>query len=94
MRECTEMSKVVFFSESQVNENIPRNFENARTEYGLDDGLMLHYNINNIPTEQFDLGIVIVPKSNPNVNLDSFRSCCKKVASNGEALIGISKTIR
>ena len=75
------MNKVVFFSESQVNGNIPRNFENARTEYAWMMALNApHYNINNIPTEQFDLGIVIVPKSNPNVNLDSFRSCCKKVA--------------
>ena len=75
------MSKVVFFSESQVNGNIPRDFENARTEYAWMMALNApHYNINNIPTEQFDLGIVIVPKSNPNVNLDSFRSCCKKVA--------------
>ena len=56
--------------------------ETLRTEQSmLDDGIntVPHYNINNIPTEQFDLGIVIVPKSNPNINLDSFRSCCKKV---------------
>ena len=57
-----------------------------RTEYAWMMNLMPpHYNINNIPTEQFDLGIVIVPKSNPNVNLDSFRSCCKKVAVMQEA---------
>ena len=38
-----------------------------------------HYNINNIPTEKFDLGIVIIPKNNPNIDLNLFRSCCDKV---------------
>ena len=73
--------RVVFFSESQINGNIPRDFPNARTEYGWMMALDApHYNINNIPSEKFDLGIVIVPKNNPNIDLDSFRSCCDKVA--------------
>ena len=73
--------KVVFFSESQVNGHVPRNFENARTEYAWMMALKApHYNINNRPNEKFDLGIVIIPKNNPNINLDSFRTCCDKVA--------------
>ena len=73
--------KVVFFSESQVNGKIPRDFPNARTEYAWMMALDApHYNINNIPSEKFDLGIVIIPKNNPNIDLDSFRSCCDKVA--------------
>ena len=72
--------KVVFFSESQINGKIPRDFSNARTEYAWMIALDApHYNINNIPKEKFDLGIVIIPKNNPNVNLDSFRVCCDKV---------------
>ena len=72
--------RVVFFSESQVNGKIPRDFSNARTEYAWMMALDApHYNINNIPTEKFDLGIVIIPKNNPNIDLDSFRSCCDKV---------------
>ena len=73
--------KIVFFSESQVNGKIPRDFPNARTEYAWMMALDApHYNINNIPNEKFDLGIVIIPKNNPNIDLDSFRSCCDKVA--------------
>ena len=73
--------KVVFFSESQINGKIPRDFPNARTEYGWMMALDApHYNINNIPNEQFDLGIIIIPKNNPNIDLDLFRGCCDKVA--------------
>jgi len=73
--------KVVFFSESQVNGKVPRDFPNARTEYAWMMALDApHYNINNLPNEKFDLGIVIIPKNNPNIDLDSFRECCDKVA--------------
>ena len=73
--------KIVFFSESQVNGNIPRTFENARTEYAWMMALEApHYNINNIPTEHFDLGIVIIPKNNPQVDLNKMRKICDKVA--------------
>jgi len=72
--------KVVFFSESQINGKVPRNFDNARTEYAWMMALDApHYNINNIPTEHFDLGIVIVPKNNPKVDLDKYRKICDKV---------------
>tara|TARA_B100001109_G_scaffold252792_1_gene249411 strand:- start:650 stop:1450 length:801 start_codon:yes stop_codon:yes gene_type:complete len=36
--------------------------------------------MNNRPNEKFDLGIVIIPKNNPNINIDSFRTSCDKVA--------------
>ena len=73
--------KVVFFSESQIEGKIPRDFPNARTEYGWMMALDApHYNINNIPSEKFDLGIVIIPKTNPNVDLNTYRECCDKVA--------------
>tara|TARA_R110001592_G_scaffold355299_3_gene655772 strand:+ start:1714 stop:2634 length:921 start_codon:yes stop_codon:yes gene_type:complete len=75
--------KVVFFSESQIKGDIPRNFPNARTEYAWMMALDApHYNINEIPLtdQKFDLGIVIIPKNNPNVDLESFKVCCDKVA--------------
>ena len=73
--------KVVFFSESQINGTVPRDFPNARTEYAWMMALDApHYNINNLPNEKFDLGIVIIPKNNPNIDLNSFRECCDKVA--------------
>ena len=74
--------KVVFFSESQINGKIPREFPNTRTEYAWMMALDApHYNINNIPNEKFDLGIVIIPKDNPNIDLDLFKSCCDKVTT-------------
>ena len=73
--------KIVFFSESQVQGRISRTFENARTEYAWMMALEAsHYNINNIPTEHFDLGIVIIPKNNPQVDLNKMRKICDKVA--------------
>ena len=33
-----------------------------------------------LPDEQFDLGIVIIPKNNPNVDLNLIRQICNKVA--------------
>jgi len=73
--------KAVFFSESQVTGHPPRTFENARTEYAWMMALEApHYNINNIPTEHFDLGIVIIPKNNPQIDLDKYRKVCDKVA--------------
>ena len=73
--------KVAFFSETGNNQKYPRDFPNARTEVGwclaLDAPMCsLHAR----PKEQFDLGIVIIPKENPKVSLDYIRGCCDKVA--------------
>jgi|TARA_B100000029_G_scaffold467913_1_gene504492 hypothetical protein len=73
--------KVAFFSESGQNKKYPRNFPNSRTEVGWClalDAPMCALNV--LPDEHFDLGIVIVPKANPNVNLDFIRNRCDKVA--------------
>ena len=74
---------IVFFSENPFNGMIPRNYDNARTEYAWMMALNSpHININETPTldEKFDLGIVIIPKNNPNVDLKKIRDYCKKVA--------------
>ena len=73
--------KVAFFSETGNNQKYPRDFPNARTEVGwclaLDAPMCsLHAR----PKEQFDLGIVIIPKENQKVSLDYIRGCCDKVA--------------
>ena len=73
--------KIAFFSEEGVNQKYPRNFENARTECAWAialDAPMCALDV--LPNEHFDLGIVIVPKTNPNINLDFIRNCCDKVA--------------
>ena len=75
------MDKIVFFSESGVMGKVPRNFENARTEYAWMLALDApHYTLGTDLNEEFDLGIIIIPKSNPQVDLDFYRKNCKKVA--------------
>jgi len=73
--------KVAFFSETGTNQRYPRDFPNARTEVAWClalDAPMCALDV--LPEEHFDLGIVIIPKSNPKVNLDFIRGCCDKVA--------------
>ena len=73
--------KIVFFSESQINGKIPRDFPNARTEYAWMMALDApHFNIHSQVDDKYDLGIVIIPKTNPNINLDEIRKSCDKVA--------------
>ena len=73
--------KIVFFSESQINGKIPRDFPNARTEYAWMMALDApHFNIHSQVDGEYDLGIVIIPKTNPNINLDEIRKSCDKVA--------------
>ena len=73
--------KIVFFSESQINGKIPRDFSNARTEYAWMMALDApHFNIHSQVDGKYDLGIVIIPKTNPNINLDEIRKSCDKVA--------------
>ena len=73
--------KIVFFSESQVRGKVPRDFENARTEFGWSIALDAEWcPIGQAPRDKCDLGIVIIPKNNPNINIQTFRSYCDKVA--------------
>ncbi len=73
--------KIAFFSETGNNQRYPRDFPNARTEVAWClalDAPMCALDV--LPREKFDLGIVIIPKNNPNVSLDFIRKCCDKVA--------------
>ena len=73
--------KIAFFSETGNNQRYPRDFPNARTECAWAialDAPMCALDV--LPREKFDLGIVIIPKNNPKVNLDFKRKCCDKVA--------------
>jgi len=73
--------KIAFFSEVGNNQKYPRNFPNARTEVGwclaLDAPMC---SLQNLPNEHFDLGIIIVPKNNPKVDLEAVKKCCDKVS--------------
>ena len=75
------MDRIVFFSESQLSGRVPRDFENARTEFGW--SIMLDAEwcpIGRKPEGKIDLGIIIIPKSNPNLNIEEFKKICDKVA--------------
>tara|TARA_R100000995_G_scaffold46139_1_gene21786 strand:- start:194 stop:1114 length:921 start_codon:yes stop_codon:yes gene_type:complete len=74
--------KIVFFTEQGgLSGKIPRTFHNQRTEISW--GIMLDADwcqLNDQPSKQYDLGIVIIPKNNPNINLNYMRNFCDKVA--------------
>jgi len=73
--------KIAFFSETGNNQRYPRDFANARTEVSWAITLEAPMcALDALPDEHFDLGIVIIPKNNPNVSLDFIRKCCDKVA--------------
>jgi hypothetical protein len=73
--------KVAFFTEMEFEGKVPRNHLNMRTEFAWMVALETdHYNIKQIPTEKYDLGIVIIPKKNPDFDLDNLKLSCNKIA--------------
>jgi hypothetical protein len=72
--------KIAFFTEMSFNGKIQRTHTNMRVEFAWMCALNAdHYNINQIPTEKYDLGIVIIPKKNPNFNINDLKIRCEKV---------------
>lgn len=74
--------KVAFFTELEFNGKIPRTHKNMRTEFAWMVALnATHYNLKTIPSENYDLGIVVNSKNNPEwVNVEGLKSKCEKVA--------------
>ena len=75
--------RIAFFTEMGFEGKVPRNHPNMRTEFAWMCALNAdHHSIVRIPfiTEQYDLGIVIIPKKNPDFDINSLRQSCKKVA--------------
>jgi len=73
--------KIVFFTEMGFSGKIPRTHENMRTEFAWMCALNAdHCNINSIPNEQYDLGIIIIPKNNPNFDINKLKQYCSKIA--------------
>jgi len=72
---------IAFFTEMGFEGKVPRNHPNMRTEFAWMCALDAdHYNYKNIPNRQYDLGIVIIPKKNPNFDLNTLKKYCNKVA--------------
>jgi len=74
--------EIAFFTEMNFEGKIPRTHENMRTEFAWMTALnATHYPINNkIFTQQYDLGIVIIPKKNPGFDISHLKNSCKQLA--------------
>ena len=81
-------NNIAFFSESNFDGKISRDFDNMRTEYAWYVGLgAVHHcivNLPNIEDNMYDLGIVIIPKMNIDKLMqfplvEQMRRVCKKI---------------
>ena len=87
--------KVVFFSESGIVGKVDRTFPNARNDIAwsiMMDADWCPYGKQ--PTGHYDLGVVTIPKTKPNLDVDSFRKYCDKVVVMQEGPHGIFKIIQ
>ncbi len=74
-------SKIAFFTEGGYQGKIPRTHPNMRTELAWMCTLNAdHWNINQPPNQQYDLGIVIIPKKNPQFDINKLKQYCNKIA--------------
>jgi len=73
--------EVAFFTEMGFHGKIPRTHNNMRTEFAWMVALnAVHYNIKDVPNKIYDLGITIIPKNNPQFDLEKLKKYCNKVA--------------
>ena len=73
--------KIAFFTEGQYQGKVNRNNPNMRTDLAWICSLKAdHWNINQPPNQKYDLGIVIIPKKNPQFDLNKIKQYCDKVA--------------
>ena len=73
--------EIAFFTEGNWEGKVSRNHPNMRTEIAWMCALKAdHWNINTPPNKRYDLGIVIIPKKNPQFDINKLKSYCDKVA--------------
>lgn len=73
--------RVAFFTEMNFKGKVLRVHENMRTEFAWMCALNAdHYHIKDIPVENYSLGIVIIPKKNPDFNIQNLRQSCGRIA--------------
>lgn len=74
--------EVAFFTEMGFNGKVPRTHTNMRTEFAWMVALDAdHYNLKQTPDKEYDLGIAINSKNNPElVDVERYKTKCKKVA--------------
>jgi len=72
---------IAFFTEGGYNGKVPRNNPNMRTDMAWICALEAdHWNINQTPNKQYDLGIIIIPKNNPQFELSRLKQFCSQIA--------------
>ncbi len=74
---------IAFFTENDFEGEVLRSHKNMRTEMAWMSTLQAyHYNIHHQYSgyQQYDLGIVIIPKKNSAIDLDRIKERCHKVA--------------
>ena len=73
--------KIAFFTEGQYQGKVNRNNLNMRTDLAWICSLEAdHWNINQPPNQQYDLGVVIIPKKNPQFDLNKIKQYCNRTA--------------
>ena len=73
--------KIAFFTEGGYQGKVSRDNPNMRTDLAWICTLKAdHWNINQLPNQQYNLGIVIIPKNNPQFDLNKLKQCCDKIA--------------
>lgn len=73
--------KIAFFTEGGYQGKVPRDTPNMRTDLAWVCALNAdHWNINQLPNQQYDLGIIIIPKKDPQFNLSKLKQYCNKIA--------------
>ena len=73
--------KIAFFSEMNFVGKVTRTHTNMRTEFAWMVAMNAdHYNLQQIPEQEYDLGVVINSKKHPDwVNVEKLKGKCKKV---------------
>ena len=74
---------IAFFTEGNYNGKVSRNHPNMRTDLAWVCALEAdHWNINQIPNQKYDLGIVIIPKKLTHswVGIEHLRKSCTQLA--------------
>ena len=73
--------EVAFFTEMGFTGKVPRTHTNMRTEFAWMVALAAdHYNLQQTPEKEYDLGIVINSKNNPeHVDVARYKTKCKQV---------------
>jgi len=72
---------IAFFTEMGFTGKISRTHENMRVEFAWMCALKAdHWNINSKPNDNYDLGVIIIPKNNPKFDINSLKPYCNKIA--------------